>query len=108
MSSRAPDSTLPWAIGVGDVGVSESQLQGGVAFPLVGEAVDVVQGGRVGAAVVGEELERASGLYRRQLGPVADEQHLRPDLAGVGGDVVQVLGGGQGRFVDDDQLPPPQ
>ena len=68
---------------VDDGRVAVAEPEGGVAFPGVGEAADLVQGGDV-VAVVGEEVERAAGGDRGELGPVPHEQHLRAGLRGRG------------------------
>ena len=60
MDSRSPPWTRPWARYVVDDGrVAVAEPERCVAFPGVGEAADLVQGGDV-VAVVGEEVERAA------------------------------------------------
>ena len=62
MSSRLPASTRPCSeVGVGGGRLAVAQVEGCVAFPLVPEPANVVQGGGV-RPVGGEELERSSGL----------------------------------------------
>jgi transposase-like protein len=63
---------------VGAVGVAEPQLQGRAGFPFVGEPVHVVKGGGLGAAIVGEELERATGLHWGELGQSPTSSTLAP------------------------------
>ena len=81
MSSRLPDSTRPCStyVAATEGRPARSSRRGG-AFPLVPEPAHVVQRWRVPPRV-GEQLERAPGLHRRQLRPVPHQQHLRARLA---------------------------
>ena len=56
-------------------------------------------------SVGGQEVERAAGGDGVQLGGVADEQQFRAGLGGLLAELVEGEGAGQGRFVEDDQLP---
>ena len=94
-------------VGVGCGGVAVAQGEAGGGFPFVPEPSHVNQFGRV-CAVGDQEPEGAAGGDRGQLCRVPDQQHLRPDLAGLGGEGVEFEGACHGGFVDDDQLPAAQ
>ncbi len=83
-----------------------AQGAGGVGLPPVGEPPQRPQ--PVRAAGGGEQAERAAGVDGAELVVVADEQQLGPGGSGLGGEVVEGEGAGQGRLVDDEQRPGPQ
>ena len=90
-------------VGVDDVGVADAQLKGGVFFPVVAEPAHIRQLGSI-PAVAHEHPERPARINGGELCPVTDQQHLRSNVLGVGGDRIQCQGSGEGGFVDDDQL----
>ena len=90
-------------VGVQDAWVAGAQLAGRGGFPPVSEPPQRRE--LRGPAAFGEQVERPAGVDGGQLGVVADDQHLRPRCGRLGGQGVQGERAGQGRFVDDQELP---
>lgn len=85
-----------------DPGVAVTQAEAGRGFPRLAEPPQRRQACRAGA--IGQQRERPTGVDRRQLGVVPNEQHLGPGRAGLGGDGVEGERSGERRFVDDHEL----
>ncbi len=73
-----------------------------MGFPPVGEPPQ--PGELRGLGPAGEQPERAAGLDGGQLVLVPDQEDLRAGCLGLGDQVVQLEGPGQGRLVDDQEL----
>jgi hypothetical protein len=69
-------------------GVAGAELHAACAFPVVLEAADLAEFGRV-AAVVDQHRERAAGFERGELCPVPNKQHLAFRVGSLGDDPVE-------------------